>query len=376
MKYAVFFLWLLSTTYLNAQNLVPNGDFEEDVICAEFNLICGPFGWRLTSSDPPDYYNGPVNDEDTGKITHWTSFVPFSYDNQGIYRESLQTPLLCPLEKGAAYLLSFQVKAKEVAVKEIDVMFMSSVTITASNQALAMSPRIKLRNELYWYDKHDEWIQLWARYIADGTERYMLIGNFQPQLLTEHKRIYNTHRDHNLAIYYIDNVLLKPEKGTFCDEAPYLSLLHADRRRHSLSPELFFPVYPPQIIDSLYFDSIKIATGTPVILKNIFFDVDRFELLPLSYKELDKLVRFLKQQPELKIEISGHTDITGNEAHNMELSVNRAEAVAHFLESNGIQTSRIISKGFASTRPVQTNDSPEGRQANRRVEFILKKYFD
>lgn len=368
--FLVFFLCFFSAVSLYGQNLVPNGDFEEEVICVEYNLNCGPFAWRLTSSEPPDYYNSPI-ENDTNKLNHWTSFVPFSYDNQGINREYLQVPILCPFVKGNSYSINFQIMAKEVAVKEIDVMFSPSVTVTASNRIIVSKPQVKIINENFWYDVKDKWITLSAHYIADGTEKYMMIGNFQPHLLTEHMRIYNTRKDKHLALYFIDNVFVKPDNGIFCDYSKYIAFLRADRHRHSLSPEYFFPIYPPKLKDSTFTDTTQIIIGKSIALKNVFFDVDKDELLPASFISLNNLINILTQRPELFIDIAGHTDVTGFEAHNEKLSENRAVAVANYLISNGINSKRISTKGFASTRPVAKNDSPEGRQANRRVEFTL-----
>ena len=116
-----------------------------------------------------------------------------------------------------------------------------------------------------------------------------------------------------------------------------------------------------------------IITGKAVILKNIYFDVDKYDLLPKSFKELEKLVKLLTEKQGLAIEIRGHTDLTGNEAHNWDLSLNRAKAVVHYLVSEGINENRITYQGFASTLPISANDTPEGRQDNRRVEFVVKE---
>ncbi len=113
----------------------------------------------------------------------------------------------------------------------------------------------------------------------------------------------------------------------------------------------------------------KIITGSKIILKNIFFETNSFELKPESTAELNKIIQFLNDNPTLKIEISGHTDNTGNKILNQKLSENRAKAVVDFLVSKGISISRLISKGYGETQPVADNSTDEGRALNRRTEF-------
>jgi len=114
-----------------------------------------------------------------------------------------------------------------------------------------------------------------------------------------------------------------------------------------------------------------IKVGETVVLKNIFFDTDKFDLKPESYNELEKLLGLLKANPSLKIEISGHTDIRGPEEHNLELSKNRAKAVVDYLVSQGISQSRMTYAGYGFSKPIDTNETDEGLANNRRTEFRI-----
>ena len=106
-----------------------------------------------------------------------------------------------------------------------------------------------------------------------------------------------------------------------------------------------------------------------MILRNIFFDTDKFDLKDASKTELNKLVDFLNKNSSLKIELSGHTDNIGDKKHNQILSNNRAKSVLEYLAENGILKDRLTSKGYGDTKPVVVNDSDEHRQMNRRTEF-------
>ncbi len=112
-----------------------------------------------------------------------------------------------------------------------------------------------------------------------------------------------------------------------------------------------------------------IKKGEKTILKNIFFDSDSYSLKPESETELKNLLQFLKNNPDVKIEISGHTDNTGSEIHNKELSLNRARSVYKYLIKNGINKTRLTYKGYGSSYPIDTNNTKEGKQNNRRTEF-------
>jgi outer membrane protein OmpA-like peptidoglycan-associated protein len=105
------------------------------------------------------------------------------------------------------------------------------------------------------------------------------------------------------------------------------------------------------------------------VLRNIFFDSDKYELLPDSKAELNRLIDFMNKNPNLKIEIGGHTDNEGSDAHNLALSQNRAKAVFEFLIAAGIKTEKLSYKGYGETMPLNNNDTPEARAWNRRTEF-------
>jgi outer membrane protein OmpA-like peptidoglycan-associated protein len=109
-------------------------------------------------------------------------------------------------------------------------------------------------------------------------------------------------------------------------------------------------------------------TGT-VVLKNIFFDTDKYELKSESFVELNKLYELMKSNTSLKIEIGGHTDNTGSKEHNRVLSENRAKAVYTYLTEKGIAATRMSFKGYGDSQPIDTNATEEGRANNRRTEF-------
>lgn len=125
--------------------------------------------------------------------------------------------------------------------------------------------------------------------------------------------------------------------------------------------------------EDIYFDLTidlsPIREGVKVELKNIFFASGSYELEPTSDPELRTLYRYLNENPELRIEIQGHTDDVGSEEDNLALSQNRAEAVRQYLIEQGIDPSRVQARGYGETEPIADNETEEGRARNRRTEF-------
>lgn len=118
---------------------------------------------------------------------------------------------------------------------------------------------------------------------------------------------------------------------------------------------------------------VPIEVGTTIRLNNIFFDVAKATLRTESYPELDRLAGLMTQNSKMQIEMSGHTDNVGSDEANLKLSDDRAKAVAEYLVGLGIVADRIVAKGYGETKPLTTNDTDEGRQMNRRVEFTILK---
>lgn len=116
-----------------------------------------------------------------------------------------------------------------------------------------------------------------------------------------------------------------------------------------------------------------IEFGKTVVLRNIFFETASFDLKPESTAELEKLLAFMNENPNIAIEIGGHTDNIGQRIDNQTLSENRAKAVFTYLKNQGVSDSRMSFKGYADTVPIDTNDSAEGRANNRRTEFTVRE---
>jgi outer membrane protein OmpA-like peptidoglycan-associated protein/tetratricopeptide (TPR) repeat protein len=126
--------------------------------------------------------------------------------------------------------------------------------------------------------------------------------------------------------------------------------------------------------DSAYHIDIPlqpIEVNAAIVLKNIFFESNKYELKPESEAELNEVVQLMKENPTLRIQINGYTDNSGKATDNQTLSENRARAVTNYLTTKGIAAARLSFKGFGDTQPVADNATPEGRARNRRTELSV-----
>jgi len=123
-------------------------------------------------------------------------------------------------------------------------------------------------------------------------------------------------------------------------------------------------------------DPIQVAAlkeNASIVLNNLFFDFDKATLRPESFPELNRIVTLMSERPSMQIEISGHTDTSGPEQYNMNLSQRRANSVVQYLNDKSITKERMAVLFFGENKPIESNETKEGRKRNRRVEFKILK---
>ncbi|MDU0370197.1 OmpA family protein [Hymenobacter endophyticus] len=136
-----------------------------------------------------------------------------------------------------------------------------------------------------------------------------------------------------------------------------LSFDYSDKRR-----------FDPLTLD-IYLEPVR--SGRSIVLNNLFFDSKEFALKPKSRTELNRLVAFMKQYPDVQVEISGHTDDVGSDDDNLGLSQNRAKSVYTYLLSQGVKAQRLRYRGYGEAKSIHPNDTDEHRQQNRRIELRI-----
>lgn len=220
---------------------------------------------------------------------------------------------------------------------------------------------------LNFISNKDEWIKISGTFIAKGDERYISIGNFTPINETNFSKatrknkkakVVSLNKTVNIR-YFLDDIKLVPIDSLGNEIILYPELING---ADTISKK----------IENIDFE--KIEQGESIVLQNILFEQDKAEVLPSSYSELNELVSYLKKNELVEIEISGHTDNTGTDQYNLQLSESRAKAVADYIIKKGIEVARISYKGYGNTKPIASNETEQGKSKNRRVEFkILKK---
>ncbi|MGK7396300.1 MAG: LamG-like jellyroll fold domain-containing protein [Candidatus Cyclobacteriaceae bacterium M3_2C_046] len=164
--------------------------------------------------------------------------------------------------------------------------------------------------------------------------------------------------------YYETTLPLNYKFGFYAKAPDYISINeNIDTERFSIDQVIYKDLY-----------LVPIEIGESLTLNNIFFDFAKSNLRKESFLELNRLIQLFEDFPNLKIEISGHTDSVGSDQANQGLSEDRANAVRDYLLTQHVNSFQVLAKGYGEDIPVSTNDTDEGRQMNRRVEFkILNK---
>jgi len=355
-------------------NLVPNHSFE-DYRKKPKNFTANPVkvllpDWNVPTKGTPDYFNRSgkgdvgVPENFAGRMNpkegdgYVGIYLRADFNGAGVrengsdegYREYIQAELKQPLQKGKLYFIkvhySWATNSK-YAVDGLGVYLSEDQLTRKHNRYLSCYPQISNPWGNIMKNKNS-WQSLSGVYKAKGDEKYITIGNFKPDKETRFIRFNNKRNTIDYSYYYIDDVYVIKVEEKPCKIITKNTDNESDR-----------------------FENVSV--GESVILKNIFFDFDRSELLPASFVELNKLYELLKKNSAMEIKVEGHTDYFGSDEYNLQLSDRRAKAVIDYLTGRGIDEKRLSWEGYGKSHPITEDKSPEGRQKNRRVEFVITK---
>ena len=354
--------------YVNTgDNLVPNPSFEDTRACPkDCDYIGGVVSWNLFPNFSADYFHRCANVFQT--IEYRRRFpreeilnfsVPRSifgyqeahsgdaYAGISFCNEALAVKLIRPLVKDSVYKVEFFVNLADSSnvgtryfgmyFSETSIRAMTDGRMLISSFLLDCPPQIQNPTDRFLTDTTN-WTPITGFYTAKGGEQFIAIGGFYEyndslvQRIRPDRPLAKFYRsmEKHLGYYFIDDVSVVPYNQAW-------------------TPEL----------------------GVSYVLQYIYFDFDKSALLPESADELDRLAAYLDTHLDLSIVITGHTDNFGAEAYNLNLSNNRAMAVANYLTEKGIGQQRISHNGAGSSEPIADNSTAHGRSLNRRVEFML-----
>lgn len=356
------FFYSIGTLYAQKQtaNLVPNPGFERfSGTPIGWSYKGAYFGevvkyWFSATTASPDIYGPGVHvpadwaekgfgaqKPRTGKCM--AGLTLFGCTNGKPHcREFVEIQLSEPLVTGQAYYVEFWVTHldKSLQINNIGAYFSIAELRRQTDELLVRDAQVKALNIVP--APNGKWVKVSGQFVARYEAEHLLIGNFSDDLNT--RSVAPREDSYNYAYYYLDDVLVK-----------------------KIPPFLPVPIKPDDL--SLQ----KLEPGKNILLKNIYFEFDKDELMPRSYVELNKLLKLMRDNPKLSIEIVGHTDALGDDIYNLDLSRRRAKAVMKFLQDHKISKNRLRSKGEGEVKPIAGNETEEGRAQNRRVEFIVLK---
>ena len=352
------FLILGSYDWCLAQNMIPNPSFEDYDNCPVQlgNFYADVTLWSTPTLGSTDYFNGcstimgtPKNFNGEQEAYFGKGYAGLYLYAPGDYREYLQVALKETLQEGKEYEISFFVSFAErsdFAIKDFGILFSSGPISVETRRTLSKMHLYRIKENTYhfleinyseYYKDKKDWVKVSTSFTAKGTENYLSIGNFRNNAKT--RNLMTKRNAKQGAYYYIDKLdLFTPPTGN----AP--AALAAD-----------IPLDEPQVFE------------------NIHFDFDASILLEPAKIDLNGLYKFLLKNESYMVRISGYTDNLGSDSYNQKLSDLRCKAVADYLISLGLSGDRIDWKGFGGLHPVAENTTEEGRQKNRRVEFVISR---
>lgn len=356
-KALLFLVIVLLASSLIAQNLVPNGDFERDRHWFGFRTLGKLSYWKKANKTTPDYFFGEFNFVGKQKPHSGSHYIGITVHPQAgktryEYVEYISIKLNTSLKSDRIYCISMYVSRADP-----EYYATNDLNYTFNKQRLKKGGKGFI--ETYNYKRFEyaddsilkskkDWMYVCSSFIAKGNEKYLTIGYFNPNI-----KLYKIDKGKPTSIstyYYIDDVsLVEIEDSTECDCA-----------------------YKKEVKETNEFETAdsNIRKQT-IVLDNVYFELNKAELLPNSQPALQKLLTFLKSDTSISIQIVGHTDNTGDELENIRLSEARAKSIIDYLTLNGVDKARMQYKGLGSSSPIDDNATEIGRQKNRRVELII-----
>ena len=366
-----FFCYIVLTVFLQvkgySQDLLANGDFEEENICLEFNKNCAPEAW-IGNTFLINYYFDTEGWAKDG--THFVGLIAGSKMAKS-QRSFIRSRLLCGLRKDHHYKLEFYARSRHPVLDSIGVYFSSTDFLFETKPYTQLTPSLIFRDTAATFTSDNrQWRKIAFDYTATGEENYITIGSFKKQ---DYK--FNLPPEYKGNYYlYFDAVSMVPmdEHELPCKSADSMRrAIYADNARHSILEKriVFYSrnvpkELPPQRtlirqIDTLIIPDILFATASAKLNEGSFRILDSF-CTALASRNIDSLV------------IDGHTDSVGTLVYNNKLSSDRAGSVSNYIKGKlSIRENLFATHYYAYLRPVASNTTAIGRQRNRRVEIYL-----
>lgn len=371
MIFRFLLIFLCITEIASAQNLVANPSFEQvKKMPTNWSANSQSFyeiieDWTSPNGGSPDVFfigNMPApNTPETRAKTKTRKSTWFQRPNVDVYphaprsgnymvgmktygciagtmhcKEYLQTKLTEPLVTGEEYFFEYWVNPIATSVKVNNFgVYVTDEPLSGGDGEEAIWVRPEFQETSIVDAPVNDWVRIAGTFIAGCDCEFLIIGNFNVDENTAHKAEAN---GITYSYYLVDDIILRPLRVT-------------EER----------------------LENRGIHIGNTIVLDRIYFDWDQTTLLSKSISQLEELYDLLMKHPNMQVQINGHTDATGSHSYNTDLSERRCRAVVDYLLNKGIAPTRINRKYFGETQPIASNETDEGRQLNRRVEFLIQQ---
>jgi len=242
--------------------------------------------------------------------------------------------------------------------------------------------------------QNDEWVSVEFKYKAKGDEKFVILGNFLKDAETSYsvgderalKKKMKSYTRKDVIKYNIDNIAIESISGEICEDYELRSAhVRSYTHRHKPEWEAYNISEPPKHgigfakeRSGIKKDTIaKLANEIPepkvrkIVLRDLFFKTDSYELDLSDQKDLQDLILEMQENKKIKIHILGHTDQIGNADYNLDLSLQRANAVKFYLSQQGIDSARMHTDGLGESTLLTTQTDEASLQLNRRVEIEI-----
>lgn len=310
------------------------------------------FFWSSASKATPDIYGPQIvippewSRRGFGKVSpHSGNFMAgitvFGCDSDKPHcKEYLQGKFSEPLEADQRYEISFCLCPLNTGhqIGQLQLLFVNKKQDFWTDREIPLAYQLELDLPSYPKHKTPTWVCVRDTFVAKASKSSFILGNFKTDKETKHAKFNTTSQA--FGYYYIDDISIRKI---------------------------------PEIKPSSFEDWIPFRVDKRIEIKGLFFDSDKDIPQQTSIPDLAKLFDLLTLYPDMEIVIEGHTDSIGTDAYNLDLAHRRANFVVKYLKENGIDAKRISAHSFGEKKPRNTNDTIEGRQHNRRVEFRIIK---
>jgi outer membrane protein OmpA-like peptidoglycan-associated protein len=334
------------------KNIVPNGSFEN--YRKKSGNIKQAIPWQQIAS--VDFYQEPISNDTSSQKGAKTGSCYAGLRFQKKYKEFLQVKLAEPLHRGTTYEFEMYVRLafwSNASLKSFGALF-TKMGYKSKNDVVraalidSVSKKSSFINGYHWF-------KISGKYLADGGEKYVTIGNFSPNVKKDMVRMNVFKLGFKEAYYFVDDIsMVKAKEAVEKVKVEIVGSFNVDAQ------------------DSVLEVKKDVKVGEKIALKNIFFENGHYYLLPESYSELNKLAQYLLRNPTMEVQINGHSDNVGSKGKNQKISEQRAREVFEYLIKKGVQN-KMYFKGYGSSLPIASNDDDIGRAKNRRVEFEIIK---